>query len=193
MGEEERKVPSTNTVEMYIEAAEGGEYLAQYYLGKMYRDGDRVLQDYEKAAKWFEKASRKGYADAQFSLGVLYGKGLGVPRNYEKMLTWVRKAALQNHKFAVQLIDDLKKNGIAITLTPGERRIEELEALIKKNDSGAARKLSRRYDIPRPNRKKLYTPVLILLGVTVLVVAFAYADHLLQEWKNEQESGKFEL
>ena len=84
--EEEAGTPVVATTEMYVQAAEGGHYLAQYYLGKMYRDGDGVVQDYEKAVGWFEKASLSGYADAQFSLGVMYKQGDSVQQNNAKTL-----------------------------------------------------------------------------------------------------------
>jgi len=37
---------------------------AQYYLGRMYRDGDGVRRDIEKAKYWWKKARRQGNRDA---------------------------------------------------------------------------------------------------------------------------------
>lgn len=175
--EEEAGTPVVATTEMYVQAAEGGHYLAQYYLGKMYRDGDGVVQDYEKAVGWFEKASLSGYADAQFSLGMLYGKGLGVRRNYERMLSWVRKAASQKHELAINFIDSLKDKDIAITLRPWERRIEELECLVRKSTSRKA--LNGVGTTPEDSPLQRHSILLLaLLGTIGVVFVFALVDRL---------------
>ena len=46
----------------------------------MYDKGDGVLQNYVKAAEWFQKAAEQGHAKAQLSLGRMYITGRGVPR-----------------------------------------------------------------------------------------------------------------
>jgi|EP00505_MAST-04D_sp_SCG-Rhode-Island_P004116 TPR repeat protein len=175
--EEEEAGTLVATTEMYIKAAEGGQYLAQYYLGKMYRDGDGVVQDYKKAVGWLEKASLSGYADAQFSLGMLYGKGLGVCRNYETMLSWVRKAALQKHELAVNFIDSLKDKDIAVTLRPWERRIEELESLVRKSTSRKDRSVAGTTPEDSPLQRHSIL-LLALLGTIGIVFAFALVDRL---------------
>jgi len=41
---------------------------AQYYIGRMYRDGDGVEKSEEKAMKWWTKARNNGQRDAAFQM-----------------------------------------------------------------------------------------------------------------------------
>ena len=52
--------------------AEGGNAQAQRDLGAAYAKGNGVKQDYDEAAKWYEKAAGQGNASAQAALGELY-------------------------------------------------------------------------------------------------------------------------
>ena len=40
-------------------------------LGKLYRDGDGVPKDKEKAAEWFRKAADQGHKEAEVDLELL--------------------------------------------------------------------------------------------------------------------------
>jgi len=61
---------------------------AQYFLGRMYANGQGVEQDFETAAKWYRQAAEKGIHDAQYRLGRLYAAGRGVPVDYEYAYGW---------------------------------------------------------------------------------------------------------
>ena len=52
--------------------AEQGNADAQYCLGCMYRKGEGLLQDYDLARRWFEKAIAQGHADALNDFGKMY-------------------------------------------------------------------------------------------------------------------------
>src|ERR1019366_5236225 len=67
----------------------------QFSLGRMYHEGDSVIQDFVKAARWYQKAADQGHALAQFNLGHQYRCGLGVPRDPAEAVKWYRKAADQ--------------------------------------------------------------------------------------------------
>ncbi|MBU1658492.1 SEL1-like repeat protein [bacterium] len=41
---------------------------AQYFVGKMYRDGDGVEKSLENALKWWKKARQNGQRDAAFQM-----------------------------------------------------------------------------------------------------------------------------
>ncbi|MBU0720886.1 SEL1-like repeat protein [bacterium] len=41
---------------------------AQYYIGRMYRDGDGVEKNIDTAIKWWTKARRNGHRDAAFQM-----------------------------------------------------------------------------------------------------------------------------
>lgn len=56
-----------------------------YQLGRFYLKGIHVEQDYEKVAKWFQKAVENGEGCfAELSLAKCYHTGKGVPKDEEK-------------------------------------------------------------------------------------------------------------
>ena len=62
-------------LEECIKLAEEDEHKAQLYLGKIYSRGRRVQKDYQKALKWYKKASEKDDLEAKCNLAVLYMDG----------------------------------------------------------------------------------------------------------------------
>ena len=50
------------------DAAEEGQVMAQFHLGRMYLDGKGVPKDLEEAVKWFRKAADQGDALALWAL-----------------------------------------------------------------------------------------------------------------------------
>ena len=83
--------------------------MAQYFLGRMYYNGEVVAKDYSAAARWlrlsatqgFEKTSgEKGYATAQYILGRMYMRGLGVLQDYTEGIKLFRLAAEQGNNSA---------------------------------------------------------------------------------------------
>ncbi|MBW8039119.1 MAG: SEL1-like repeat protein [Planctomycetes bacterium] len=64
-------------------------------VGQEYYWGKHITQDYKKAFKWFEIASKKGDSQAQLMLGGMYERGQGVGQSYENAFKWYKKAAAQ--------------------------------------------------------------------------------------------------
>lgn len=58
------------------------------------------IKSYTEAAKWYQKAAEKGYADAQNNLGIYYAKGHGVQQSYTDAAKWYRQAAEQGDMWA---------------------------------------------------------------------------------------------
>ncbi len=81
-------------------AAERGDKITQWNLGKMYLRGEGVSKSDAEAAKWFRRSAEQGYADAQLQLGQMYQLGMGVPRSDLQAMPWIRKAAEQNNPAA---------------------------------------------------------------------------------------------
>ena len=77
--------------------AEQGNPKAEFMLGMMYREGDKVPKNEMEAANWLSKAADKGHPDAQNILGVLYANGDGVVADQSEAIKWYRKAANQGH------------------------------------------------------------------------------------------------
>lgn len=79
----------------WLPLAKLGEPNAQYKLGKMYRQGQGVSQDYLEALRWFILASEQGEPNAQTDLGTMYHSGEGVPQDYTEAAHWLLLAAEQ--------------------------------------------------------------------------------------------------
>ncbi|KAG0063683.1 hypothetical protein BGZ89_009697 [Linnemannia elongata] len=78
-----------------VDKATLGDARSQVELGDMYRVGDGVEQDFEKAHDWYLKAASQGDPSGQCNLGHLYRLELGVDRDHSIALSWYKKAAAQ--------------------------------------------------------------------------------------------------
>ena len=65
----------------------------QYCVGLGYATGRLGERDMAKAAQWFEKAARGGFAPAKTVLGYHYEKGYGVARDLQRAVALYREAA----------------------------------------------------------------------------------------------------
>ena len=85
--------------EYFSEYAKMGNATAQYYLGKMYYEGQCVggSRNYAIAAEWYRKSAEQGNAEAQYSLGSMYENGEGVSKDLDKAVEWYRKSAEQGN------------------------------------------------------------------------------------------------
>ena len=85
--------------EGFSEYAKMGNATAQYYLGKMYYEGQCVggSRNYDIAAEWYRKSAEQGYASAQYNLGEMYYYGRGISQDYAKAVEWYRKSAEQGY------------------------------------------------------------------------------------------------
>ena len=77
----------------FLSFAEQGDARAQFYLGRMFMDGEGVPQDYAEAAKWYWRAANQEDAAAQNNLGVMYENGEGVSRDLEQAYMWFNLSA----------------------------------------------------------------------------------------------------
>ena len=68
-----------------------------YRIAEIYYHGSGVEQNFDEAAKWYEKAAKMGHVDAQCDLGNCYYYGEGLPENYERSVYWYEKAAEQGN------------------------------------------------------------------------------------------------
>lgn len=76
---------------MFLFAGKDILSVVQIELGGIYH----VSKHYSEAAKWYRRASDRGYAPAQYNLGQMYYKGQGVSQNYAEAAKWYRKGAEQ--------------------------------------------------------------------------------------------------
>lgn len=68
----------SQALKWYRKSADMGNMGAMYQLGIMYRDGEGVPKDLQKAGEWFYKAARKGHAKARKEME---RKGIKVPQD----------------------------------------------------------------------------------------------------------------
>jgi uncharacterized protein len=79
------------------QAAEAGDPLEKYNLGRKFRDGDTVPKNLTNAAVWFRKSADGGYAKAQYHLGLACEEGEGLPKDLAEAVKWYTKAANQDN------------------------------------------------------------------------------------------------
>ena len=80
--------------------ADYGQKDARFNLGLMYKKGQGVEQDLEKAIYWFELAANQNVYDAAFELGYLYYYDRGKFFSYLKAKDWFLKAAKNGNALA---------------------------------------------------------------------------------------------
>ena len=68
---------------------------AQYYLGRMYAEGEGVSEDEAEAIRWYRLAAEQGYASAQAFLGIIYTDNEGEAERYMEGIGWFHLAAEQ--------------------------------------------------------------------------------------------------
>lgn len=76
----------------HLPGALRGKADQQYLLGQSYYEGNFVPQSYEKAAKWYTKASAQHYAPATCALGECYYNGEGVKVSYDTAFCLLKEA-----------------------------------------------------------------------------------------------------
>lgn len=80
--------------------AEDGDATAQYFLGKLYRDGGLLIPNSELAWDWFYKAARQDVMVAQYALGKLFLSDDLLVRNPKLGMEWLEYAAQNGSQYA---------------------------------------------------------------------------------------------
>ena len=80
----------------FTPAAEQGDPVAQYNLGRLYVYGYGTAVDLPKGVGFYTQAANQGYANAEYGLGLLYQSGTGVPKDANKVAELWTKAADQH-------------------------------------------------------------------------------------------------
>ncbi len=78
----------------WLPIAESGDMRAEFYVGELYLRGEGVAADAAAAAKWFERAARRGHGEAQLALAGLYAAGIGLKRDAGLAYFWMIQAAI---------------------------------------------------------------------------------------------------
>jgi adenylate cyclase len=114
---EEATAQRAELVAMLEQRAEQGHALAQYLLGKAYRDGLVGTRDLDRAVRLLESAAHQGLAVAQRNIGSRYSRGDGVPQDRILALAWLTLAARDGltaaEEMRVETIQHMKADEIA--------------------------------------------------------------------------------
>ncbi|MDX8401816.1 MAG: hypothetical protein R8K47_04220, partial [Mariprofundaceae bacterium] len=92
-------------------AAEGGDPLAMFNLGNLYRKGEGVPQDDVRAARWYRRAARLGLPQAMNAWAYMLAVGRGVAADTAAAREWFAKAKAAGLRMAEGNLTVLSKSG----------------------------------------------------------------------------------
>lgn len=82
------------TFPVFLEAAQGGNALAQFYVAQCYYNGSGVSQNPDTAMEWMRKAAEQDHPYAQYACAMQYLSGEGaVKQDTIQGIEWLKKAA----------------------------------------------------------------------------------------------------
>ncbi|GBC32783.2 hypothetical protein RIR_jg12181.t1 [Rhizophagus irregularis DAOM 181602=DAOM 197198] len=125
-------------------AANSGNSVAQHSLGHIYRNGDGVSKDYDKAFELFKQSAEGGNLDGIVALGYCYNNGIGVSINKKKAFELYQQAANLQHNLAQNNLALMYKNGDVVSRDYG-KAIELFQQSANSGNSLAQRNLAYMY------------------------------------------------
>lgn len=77
-------------IKWYKMAADEGRSGAQFYLGKIYLNGEGGIdKNVEEAIKYLSLSAKQGAVSAQYELAIIYLEGKEVPQNINEGIKWM--------------------------------------------------------------------------------------------------------
>ncbi len=116
------KENSVQAVRWLQSAAENGNTEAMLRLGKLYRSGMGVLQDFDQSAKWLKTAAAHGNADGMLELGRLYRDGIGFETNSVRAYVWFNRAAAMHNMDAVREREEIARKLTVVELKEAQSK-----------------------------------------------------------------------
>jgi localization factor PodJL len=108
-------------LDMMRKAANVGYAPAQFYLAKLYEDGDGgVKKDPAEARRWTQRAAAGGDPKAMHNLGLYYFHGDGGPKNVAEAAIWFRRAADLGLVDSQYNLAQLYEEGLGVGQNPAE-------------------------------------------------------------------------
>ena len=102
-------------------AANLGYAPAQFYLAKLYEDGQSgVTKDMAQARRWTERAAEGGDRKAMHNLALYNFEGVGGPKNLTTAAQWFRRAADQGLTDSQYNLARLYEEGFGVAQNPAE-------------------------------------------------------------------------
>jgi hypothetical protein len=103
---------------------------AQAELGESYLNGRGVVQDFPRAAEWFEKAAYNGVASAMYELGKMARAGWGMEQSLLEAYVWLNLASARGYSRARDTRSQLLGQLSSEELMEAQRRSRELDQTI---------------------------------------------------------------
>jgi localization factor PodJL len=92
-------------------AAQKGDATAAYEIAMRFAEGKGVPQNFDEAAKWYDRAAQAGIVPAIFRLGTFYEKGLGVRKDPDLARRYYLQAAERGNAKAMHNLAVLDADG----------------------------------------------------------------------------------
>lgn len=135
-------------VALLEEAAARGSTAACLQLGVMHAQGQRVEQDYGRAALWYGRAVELGSSDGLFNLAFLRLRGLDpAPVDARSGVALLEEAAALGNRAASWALYNIHQDGVYVDRDPAAADLWLIEAA-RRGAGGAAALLADRLDSP---------------------------------------------
>lgn len=148
----------TEKFEWFKKAADHGSDYGWWNLGTLYRDGEGVDQNDEKAVECFATAAEKGQKYAMEALAFMYLEGRGVDQDSDKAIEWYLKAADYGETDALKRVAEIYRYGKGIT-QDASKAISYYKQAAEKGDIGALVSLGSMYENGEGVEKDIHTAV----------------------------------
>jgi localization factor PodJL len=96
-------------------AAASGDPSAEFEVAARFAQGKGVKQNFDQAAKWYQRAASRGHAPSQYRLGTLFERGLGVAEDPARARVWYKRAAEQGNVRAMHNLGVLAASRVSGT------------------------------------------------------------------------------
>lgn len=139
-------------------AADGSYAMAQYALGKFYRDGIHVEKSIEQAVYLFLLSAEQDNEYAAYQLGKLYLAGEEIHKDTEKAMKWLKCSAEKWNAYAQYVLGKLYLCGEDVTQDI-EKALEYFKASAEQNNAYASYQLGKLYLVGESVRKDVEAAV----------------------------------
>jgi localization factor PodJL len=91
-------------------AAANGDPSAEFEVGARLAEGKGTPQNFQEAAKWYQRAAGHGLVQAEYRLGTFYERGLGMKADRAQAAAWYKRAANKGNIKAMHNLAVLSAN-----------------------------------------------------------------------------------
>jgi hypothetical protein len=128
---------SANALRWLQLSAENGNTEAMIVLGRLFRSGVGILQNFGQASKWIQTAAASGNPEGMLELGRLYRDGVGMDKDLVMAYVWFNRASAARNLDAVR-----EREEVARTLTTEELKEAQVRSSAQDSDDDYSSGLS---------------------------------------------------